>query len=74
MCTFHSDREVQVCDVAIGQVKAALTAQGDAIRYTHLEGEGTLVQVVGEGVDPELFERLVRNGMAAAESAGGWRG
>lgn len=71
MCTFHSDREVQVCDFAIGHVKAELKAQGDAVRYTHLEGEGTLVQVVGNGVDSDLFEKLVGNGMAAAESAGG---
>jgi len=70
VCTFHSDTEVQVCDVAIGHVKAELTAQGDAIRYTHLEGEGTLVRVVGDGVNPALFEKLVRNGMAAAESGG----
>ena len=68
MCTFHSDTEVQVCDVAIGHVKAELRGQDFAIRYTHLEGEGTLIQVVGDGVDPDLFEKLVRNGMAAAES------
>lgn len=71
MCTFHSDREVQVCDVAIDHIKAELTTQGDAIRYTHLDGEGTLVQVVGNEVDPDHFEKLVRNGMAAAESARG---
>jgi hypothetical protein len=71
MCTFHSDTEVQVCDVAIPHVKARLAADlGGAVRYTHLEGEGTLVQVVEDGVDPELFEKLVRNGMAAAEPGG----
>ena len=67
MCTFHSETEVQVCDVAIPHVKAQLAGEGDAVKFTHLEGEGTLVQVVGSGVDPEQFEKLVRNGMAAAE-------
>ena len=70
MCTFHSETEVQVCDVAIPHVKAQLAAEGDAVKFTHLEGEGTLVQVMGQGVDPEQFEKLVRNGMAAAETAG----
>jgi hypothetical protein len=70
MCTFHSDREVQVCDVAIPHVKAELAGDlAGAVRFTHLEGEGTLVQVVEENVDPALFEKLVRNGMAAAESS-----
>lgn len=70
MCTFNGDREVKVCDVAIGHVKAVLAADlGDVVRYTHLEGEGTLVEVVGDGVDAGLFKQLVRNGMAAAEPA-----
>lgn len=70
MCTFHSDTEVQVCDVAIPHVKAQLAGEGDAVKFTHLEGEGTLVQVVRSGVAPEVFGRLVRNGMAKAESSG----
>ncbi|MEX0790065.1 MAG: hypothetical protein WD178_04745 [Actinomycetota bacterium] len=68
MCTFHSDKEVQVCDVAIPHVKAQLAADADAIRFTHLEGEGTLVQAVGD-IDPAVFERRVRSGMAAAEAS-----
>lgn len=67
MCTFHSDKEVQVCDVAIDHVKAQLASEGEAVRFTHLEGEGTLVQAVGD-VDLGLFEQRVRNGMAAAEA------
>jgi hypothetical protein len=71
MCTFNGDRQVTVCDIAIQPVKAALAANlGDAVRYTHLEGEGTLVEVVGQGVDVQLFEQLVREGMAEAERAG----
>ena len=67
MCTFHSETQVQVCDVAIPHVKSRLAAGlGGSVRYTHMEGEGTMVEAVGE-VDPQLFEKLVRNGMAAAE-------
>jgi hypothetical protein len=70
MCTFNGDREVTVCDVAIKPVKAALaTGWGDAVRYTHLEGEGTLIEVVGQAVDVQLFEQLVKEGMAEAERA-----
>lgn len=70
MCTFHGDKQVQVCDVAIGHVKSRLASDLDAtVRYTHLEGEGTLVEAVGDSVDVGLFQQLVRNGMAAVESS-----
>jgi len=70
MCTFNGDREAKVCDVAIGSVKAALAAGlGDTVRYTHLEGEGTLIEMLGHASDVRLFEKLVKNGMAAAEQA-----
>jgi hypothetical protein len=55
--------------VAIGHVKARLASEGEAVRFTHLEGEGTLVQAVGD-VDLSLFEQKVRSGMAAAEAGG----
>jgi hypothetical protein len=71
MCTFNGDREAKVCDVAIGPVKTVLSAGlGDAVRYTHLEGEGTLVELTASEVDVRLFEQLVREGMAEAERAG----
>lgn len=72
MCTFHGERKVQVCDVAIGHVMAELAADfgGGTVRYTHMEGEGTLVEAVDESVDAACFQQLVRNGMAAAESGG----
>lgn len=71
MCTFNGYRELTVCDVAIKPVKAALGADlnGEAVRYTHLEGEGTLIEVVGQAVGVQLFERLVKEGMAEAERA-----
>lgn len=69
MCTFHGETEVQVCDVAIEHVRARLASDLDTpVRYTHLEGEGTMVQAIGDSVDPERFQQLVRRGMAAAES------
>ncbi|HEX2053071.1 MAG TPA: hypothetical protein VHJ78_05000 [Actinomycetota bacterium] len=69
MCTFHEETKVQVCDVAIGHVKSELASGLDApVRYTHMEGEGTMVEAVGEGVDAARFQELVRNGMAAAEA------
>jgi hypothetical protein len=68
MCTFKSDREVVVCDVAIGAVKARLDADlGSAVRYTVFHGQGTLVEAVS-GVDGQRFEQLVRTGMTAAGS------
>jgi hypothetical protein len=72
MCTFNGDREVKVCDVALGPIKAALGAGlgGEAVRYTHLEGEGTLVELTPSEVDVRVFEHLVREGMAEAERAG----
>ena len=68
MCTFKSDREVVVCDVAIGAVKARLeTDLGGAVRYTVIHGQGTLVEA-DSGVDGHRFEPLVRTGMTAAGS------
>ncbi len=67
MCTFTNDRELSVCDVAIGQVKAKLTPElGDALRYTHLEGEGTLIEAA-HTVDAERLRQLVDAGIAEAD-------
>ena len=69
MCTFNSDRQVRVCDVAIGHVKTKLIAGlGDAIQYTHLEGEGTLIDA-GVAVNAGHFRQLVNAGIAEAEHA-----
>ena len=67
MCTFHDERTLQVCDQAIGQVRAAVAATfGDAVTCTHLEGEGTLVQA-GADVDVALFGERTRAAIAAAQ-------
>ena len=70
MCTFHSDRAVEVCDIAIGPVKAKLaTEMGDVVHFTHLEGQPTLVEAA-PSVDAEHFRKLVNAGIA--EAAAGW--
>lgn len=47
MCTVKGERTVLVCDMAIGRVRAeiAATVTGrDGIRYTVVDGQGTLVE------------------------------
>lgn len=66
MCTFKSEREVMVCDVAIGAVRAELEADlGDAVRYTVIDGAGTLVEGRAD-LDGRQFRKLVEIGIAAA--------
>jgi hypothetical protein len=64
MCTFRSEREVVVCDVAIDHVRAELQglARTDVTYWAADEGGTTLVQA-GEVVDPETFVAAVRRGM-----------
>jgi hypothetical protein len=70
MCTFTSDREVAVCDVAIGHVKAKLAAElGGDVSYTHTDGRPTLVKA-GQTVDAERFRQLVNAGITEAEPSG----
>lgn len=60
MCTFQDQHTVLVCDVAIGPVRQALTAAfGEAIQYTPVEGQGTLVQAP-PSVEGESFLALTR--------------
>jgi hypothetical protein len=68
MCTFRDERTVQVCDMAIGQVRQEVKATfGDAVICTHVEGGGTLVQA-GPDVDPKLFGERTRAAIAAAQA------
>ena len=68
MCTFKSDREVMVCDVAIGAVKAHLEVDlGDAVRYKVVHGQGTLVEAASR-VDGHRFAQLVKTGIATVGS------
>lgn len=67
MCTFKDQQHVLVCDVAIGQVRASLTAVfGEAIRYTSVEGQGTLVQAP-PSVAGEPFLALTRAAIDQAQ-------
>jgi len=69
MCTFKDERTVQVCDLAISQVRQAVEeAFGDLVRCTALESGGTLVQVES-GVDSEAFGERARAAIAAAQTA-----
>ncbi|HLW00599.1 MAG TPA: hypothetical protein VKT82_18220 [Ktedonobacterales bacterium] len=67
MCTFKDQQNVLVCDVAIGQVRASLTAAfGEAIQYTPMEGQGTLVQAP-PSVAGEPFLALTRAAIDQAQ-------
>ncbi len=69
MCTFSDDRTVQVCDLAIGHVRDAMHETfGDTVRFTALEGGGTLVQA-DRDVDPDVFGERTRAAIAAAQTA-----
>jgi hypothetical protein len=66
MCTFESDRKAIVCDAAISGVRNLLRADlGDAVRYTVVDGQGTVVEA-GSDVDVHRFARLVMTGIAAS--------
>ncbi len=56
MCTFQDKHAVLVCDVAISHVRRAIdTAFGDAVQYSTVEGQGTLVEATPT-VDAERFQ------------------
>jgi hypothetical protein len=64
MCTFQSDREVVVCDVAIEHVRAELQGYaGTDVTYRAAEEGGTTFVQAAEVVDPEAFREAVRRGM-----------
>jgi hypothetical protein len=67
MCTFHDERTVQVCDLAIANVRAVVQATfGAAVTCTPRDGAGTFVQA-GSGVDLTLFGEQTRAAIAAAQ-------
>lgn len=69
MCTTKSEREVMVCDVAIESVRQELqTSLGGGVRYTTVEGEGTLVEAEASA-DAERFQTAVQAAIAAAQIA-----
>lgn len=68
MCTFQDQRSVVVCDVAIDYVREALDGAFDRqVRYSHLEGQGTLVEINDEG-GAEQFRARAEAAIAAAQA------
>jgi hypothetical protein len=67
MCTFDNEHSVVVCDIAIQQVRAAVSAAfGDGIRYTPIVGQGTRVEA-RPSIDEEAFQEVARSAIAAAQ-------
>lgn len=69
MCTFNSEREVMVCDIAIRNVRAATESVfGADICFTVVDGEGTLVQAPA-AIDAGRFEAIVLDAIAIANAS-----
>jgi hypothetical protein len=67
MCTFENEHSVVVCDIAIQQVRAAVSAAfGDAFQYTPITGQGTRVEA-RPSIDEETFQEVARSAIAAAQ-------
>lgn len=67
MCTFENEYRVLVCDVAIHQVREAVsTAFGAAVQLTLAPGQGTWVEVTPT-IDEKVFQEVVRSAIAAAQ-------
>lgn len=67
MCTFKDERNVLVCDVAIGHVRREVEALfGRAVRLAPIEGEGTLV-TADATVSADEFATVTRAAIAAAQ-------
>ena len=67
MCTFENEHSVVVCDIAIQQVRAAVSAAfGDGIWYTPIAGQGTRVEA-RPSIDEEAFQEVAHSAIAAAQ-------
>jgi hypothetical protein len=67
MCTFENEKNVLVCDLAIRQVRKAVTeAFGDAVQFTPVDGQGTRVEA-RPSVDQAAFQAVARAAIAAAQ-------
>lgn len=60
MCTEHSSSEITVCDVAIGDVKASLSAL-PSVEFIHKPYEGTLVR----NADPSITDEFLHQARQA---------
>ena len=67
MCTFENEQSVVVCDLAIHQVREAVSAAfGDAVQFTPITGQGTRVEVPPT-VDEGAFQEVARAAIVAAQ-------
>ncbi len=67
MCTFENDHRVLICDLAIHQVREAVSAAfGEAVQFTPVPGEGTRVEVPPT-IDEKTFQEVTRVAIAAAQ-------
>ncbi len=67
MCTFNHETAVTVCDVAIGPVRTDLEdAFPGAVRFTQLEGAGTLVEADPD-LEPAQFGTVIKAAIARAQ-------
>ena len=71
MCTFENEHSVLVCDIAIHQVREAVSAAfGDAVQFTPAPGQGTRVEVAST-IDEKVFQEVARSAIAAAQQKNG---
>lgn len=69
MCTFESEQSIVVRDLAIHQVREAVSAAfGDAVQFTPITGEGTRVEVPPT-VDEGAFQVVARGDCSSAGEA-----
>jgi hypothetical protein len=67
LCTFENKHNVVVCDSAIQQVRAAVSAAfANGIKYTPIAGQGTRVEA-RLSIDEEAFQKVTRSAIAAAQ-------
>lgn len=71
MCTFENALSVVVCDSAIQQVRAAVSAAfGYGIRYTPIAGQGTRVEA-RPSIDEETFQEVACSAIAKVQEKPG---
>lgn len=67
MCTFNHEAAVTVCDLAIDRVRSDLEdAFPGAVRFTHLEGAGTLVEADSD-LEPAQFGIVIKAAITRAQ-------
>lgn len=67
MCTYENERSILVCDIAIHQVRVAVsTAFGDAVQFIPAPGQGTRVEAQST-IDEEAFQEVTRAAIATAQ-------